>query len=549
MTAALNLLTDAWIPVPRPDGSTATIRPAEIVDPALDQTAIAWPRADFRIAQLEFLIGLLATLWPPADEEAWADSWRTPPDAATLDAAFAPFAHAFTLDGPGPRFLQDFEALAADQERIEKMLMDAPGDAALSKNTDLLVKRGRVHRLARSAAAIMLYTQQSWAQQGGAGILVGIRGGGPLLSLVLPDRHRSLWHAVWANVPIGVPPAPADIPKLFAWCAPTRTSDNARVTTPGDTHPHHVFWGMPRRIRLDLDAAGGTCDLTGAADATTVVGWRQRPRGPRYQGWGGRHPLTPHYRVKGQAEVLPLHGRDDGVGYRDWIGLVLRAADDSRIPAAAVADWFRIRARMVGEPRCRLLAAGYAMDVAKAVTFVESELPLLAPTDPDRRDGLEKLARALIAAAEIAAGATRRAVRDALFAPGASVKPDAELLNVAREQVWQATEGPFYAALDDFADTGPQSDAVDPRCARWLAELRRMAIETFDRLAPISDHAGRDPERIATARRFLLGTMGGFGKDGTALIVALGLPIPEAVTKAKAKRDAKAKAAGKEKTA
>jgi len=546
MTAPLNLLTDAWIPVCRSDGRTDAIRPAQLVEQTLDQTAIAWPRADFRLAQLEFLIGLLATLCPPSDEEAWQEWWEAPPEAATLDAAFAPFARAFELDGTGPRFLQDAEELVADPERIEKMLMDSPGDAALKKNSDLLVKRGRAEKFARATAAIALYTQQSWAQQGGAGILVGIRGGGPLLTLVLPNGRTSLWHAVWANVPVGAPAAPADIPKLFAWCAPTRTSDNGRVTTPSDTHPHHVFWGMPRRIRLDFVAADGlaTCDLTGALDTTLVTGWRQRPRGPKYSGWGGMHPLTPHYAVKGSAEVLPLHGRDDGVGYRDWVGLVLRARDESRRPAACVETWFNKRAEEVGEPRARLLAAGYAMDVAKAVTFVESDLPLLVPADSTRREALAALARALIEATEIAAGAIRRAVRDALFAPGATVKPDAELLSLARETVWQATEAEFYRALEEFiAAPALGTEATDPRRIDWLALLRRISIDTFDRLAPISEAAGRDPQRIATARKFLLGAFAGFGKDGAALIAALGLPVPEAVTKAKArpKREAKAR--------
>jgi CRISPR system Cascade subunit CasA len=40
--------------------------------------AIDWPRPDFRVAALEFLIGLLATACPPRDAEAWLDWWQAP---------------------------------------------------------------------------------------------------------------------------------------------------------------------------------------------------------------------------------------------------------------------------------------------------------------------------------------------------------------------------------------------------------------------------------------------------------------------------------------
>src|ERR1019366_10391099 len=102
----LNIITDPWLPVRRQHSGRCTIRPAQLTETIAEDPVIAidWPRADFRIATMELLIGLLATTYPPHDPDSWLELWDKPPDPATLDAAFAPIAHAFMLDGDGPRF-------------------------------------------------------------------------------------------------------------------------------------------------------------------------------------------------------------------------------------------------------------------------------------------------------------------------------------------------------------------------------------------------------------------------------------------------------------
>ncbi len=145
----LNLLVDPWLPVVRRQSGRSVIRPAQIVDHHTEDpiVAIDWPRPDFRIATLEFLIGLLATAVPPSDSDAWLDWWHEPPTVAELDEAFTPIAHAFELDGSGPRFLQDMEDLQSASEPIERLLIEAPGESTTTKNTDLMVHRGRVTSL------------------------------------------------------------------------------------------------------------------------------------------------------------------------------------------------------------------------------------------------------------------------------------------------------------------------------------------------------------------------------------------------------------------
>ena len=106
-----------------------------------------WPRPDFNGAAHELLIGLLSTATAPEDDEAWDDWWYSPPAPDVLEQRLSSFAHAFDLDGPGPRFLQDLDPLDdADSKPVAALLIDTPGVQTLRNNADLFVKRGVAHR-------------------------------------------------------------------------------------------------------------------------------------------------------------------------------------------------------------------------------------------------------------------------------------------------------------------------------------------------------------------------------------------------------------------
>jgi CRISPR system Cascade subunit CasA len=528
----LNLIHASWLPVIRRNTGRCVIRPSQLSEHCVEDPVIAidWPRPDFRIATFEFLVGLLATACPPECECAWLARWRKPPEPAALEEAFAPLAHAFALDGDGPRFLQDLEDLAADREPVERLLIEAPGDSTTNKNTDLMIHRDRIASLGRPAAAIALYTFQSWSPAGGAGNRTGLRGGGPLVTMVLPGPSPTLWQTIWANVPVGdaSPTTEADLPRVFPWLAPTVTSESGRPVTPQTAHKLQCWWGMPRRIRLDFSTAETprSCDLTGAADLTHVVSWRQRPHGVKYTAWGRLHPLTPHYRQKGGPEWLAVHPHPGGIGYRDWLGLVLSSADGLRLPAATVSAWRNARALDTGVSRARFLAAGFDMDNMKARGFVESEMPLPAAADQVARDRVDDLARALVQAADQVANLLRFAVRNALFSAGSTVKSDVAVLNVSRERLWEQTDTAFFVALEYAADKS--ADAAQIERAKWLQRLRQVALVLFDEAAPLSPDSGNAAApRIARARRFLGFALSGCGTAGAALLTTLDLPLPE----------------------
>jgi len=527
-----NLLADPWLPVIRRHSGRCTVVPAQITE-AYDTDpiqSIDWPRADFCVASVEFLIGLLATACPPRDHGAWLDGWETPPDPAMLGAAFAPLAHAFDLDGGGPRFLQDREVLVSEAEPVERMLIESPGASTIGKNTDLLVHRGRVASLGRAAAAIALYTFQSWAPSGGAGNRVGLRGGGPLVTMVAPGRDPTLWQLLWANIPCGDAPDASDLPRVFPWLAATIGSKDARVVTPETAHPLQCWWGMPRRIRLDFTTLDHPqpCGLTGVPDSVAVASWRQRPHGPNYSNWGGTHPLTPTYQQKPGTEKLSLHPQPGGIGYRHWLGLVLKDGNGLRQPARAIATWHEERGLDVREDS-RLLAAGYDMDNMKARGFVESQMPLPAAASREARAQLDGLAERLVLGAEQVASLLRSAVRAALFSAGATVRQDLELLATVRERLWAQTEPEFFGALEREARRGP---APSERTAEreWQRLLRTVALALFDEAAPMEPdaaplvRAGETVPRLVRARRNLLFALQGYGKDGAALFTTLDLP-------------------------
>ena len=542
----MNLIFFPWLPVRRRSGAFDTIAPAAIAashaDPVID---LAWPRADFRVAGFELLIGMLATFCPPKDNDAWRD-WRdVPPSETELASRFVPFAPVFNLDSDGPRFLQDVEDFAGEPVPIERLLIDAPGENTVKRNTDLLVKRNRVPAMGRAAAAMALYAMQSFAPSGGAGHRTSLRGGGPLTTLVLPaadERHpHTLWQVLWANVPNGEVPSSADWPKVFPWLAPTRISDasgRGTALSGKDAHPLQAFWGMPRRIRLNFRSAqeGEHCALLGVDDAVMVEEFRTRPWGVQYVNSAELHPLTPTYRSKPGEPPLSVHPQPDGVGYRHWVGLV-EPKDGRSEPASAVSSFLKRKPLRKGDAwvEARLLVAGYDMDNMKARGFVEAEMPLFCVADDSQRREFHVLAQRLAQGATEVAGLLRLQLRNALQIDDT----DRSLVDIVRGRFFEATTEDFWSRLRQGLMTAADEQTL---ANQWLAGLRHVALALFDEAAPldpldpravVAKDGGVPP--IVRARKSLGIALHGHGKSGQALYQALGLNAPVAAKSVKKK--------------
>jgi CRISPR system Cascade subunit CasA len=504
-------------------------------DPVIEP---AWGRADLDAATRELLIGLFDIAIPPKTNRDWLKGWTTPPDPSVLSGALARVAPWFDLDGGGPRFLQDMEDLEGDTTPIEQIFISAVGAQGRRFNTDLFEKRDRIRILSRPAAAIALFTLQAFSPAGGRGNRTGLRGGGPLSTLVVPGPSSdgapvSLWHQLWANVPTGLPASHNEMPLVFPWAAPTRTSDKAGgVTTPEDVDERQQFFAMPRRIRLIFqeNISKRPCDLTGQIDAVVVTGFVMRPYGTQYEHFV--HPLTPFYVDKDTRN--PVLAPDGHIGYRQWLGLVHKTKDGKRLPAASVATFFDERAPNLREidkqiaRGARLVCAGYAMDNMKPLAFVEAEMPLHALSNGQSNERLGTFASRLIESADLTARLVTRALKSALFSKTDEVKFDSTVLSEAREEVWQLTEPAFYDALADAADAldvDPEA-RLEPIVDHWSKRtLREAAFNTFDQRVPLADLGIVDLSPIVAARRNLAFALLGFGKSGAELFSKLGLPV------------------------
>jgi CRISPR system Cascade subunit CasA len=541
--SAFSLVHGAWIPVRLADGTVKSIAPFEITSQHDTNpiVAFAWPRPDFDLASHEFLIGLLAAIYPAdlREPKQWVRLFHEPPSPAELEVAFAPFADAFNLDGEGPRFLQDFDALDGEELPIDSLFIEAPGANTIKLNKDLFVKRGQSRVLSRAAAAMALYTLQQFAPSGGAGHRTSLRGGGPLVTLALPDggqgSHPTLWQRLWLNIPADLRLNPSEMPQAFPWLARTQTSTKKETVHEAGAHKLQAFFGMPRRIRLVFaeNVARLPCDLTGACDEIICTGFTAAPWGVNYGIW--KHPTTPYYRPKANSNdpALPVHAPEGRLGYRQWLGFVLEG--ETAQAASAILN-AKKRLTDLGRPwrdDSRLLAGGYAMDNMKALAFAEAEMPLHR-LDPELAKDVENFARLMVNAASVAAKILGISLKRARYGPKAEIKVDSTILETPRERFWEITEDDFHktldAALTSLAED-PEGDEQEKLARTWRGCLEHAALGIFDDTAPIESFDELEPEDVVEGRKFLVLSSKGYGKLGADFFKALRLEPPESKKK------------------
>lgn len=506
-TPAFNLLTEAWLPVQLENGGQTRLRLAEIG--RADIRDIIAPRADFRGALYQLLIGLLQTAFAPEGRREWLEHWRQPPDAEQLEQVFQPFEAAFHLfaeDGQ-PAFMQDLHLPDGEEKPVSQLLIEAPGDQTLRNNQDHFIKRGGVDRLSPVWAAVALFTLQINAPSGGKGHRTSLRGGGPLTTLVLPPADTpqdTLWHRLWFNV---LPSEEvADLPgdetlanAVFPWMGDTPTSEKkGSELYPGQAHPLQVFWGMPRRIRLHWRDEEAACDLGGQSARPVVSHYHTKNYGINYAGtW--LHPLTPYVFEDGK-EHYSLKAQPGGIGYRHWLGLVVeeKRGKQRRSPARIVDAYARrrqwLRNALDAEPR--LWAFGYDMDNMKARCWYEAEMPLFN-LDQDQREDVAEAAQKLVVAASDVLKTLKSALKSAWFDRPKDAKGDMSFVDA---NFWAATEAAFYRVLKDIIRYLDDEEACRASRQQWAGVLRNTAQALFDDYALSELNADGDIKRVMKAR-------------------------------------------------
>jgi CRISPR system Cascade subunit CasA len=521
-----NLIDERWIPVIRRDGTATMISPWEVTDQFSNNpvAALNAPRPDFNGALIQFLIGLVQTVAAPVNGSEWRRKLVEPPSPDALKDAFKSVHHAFELGGDGPRFMQDLEKINAEPGDIDGLLIDMPGEQTKKHNKDHFIKRSTVMAMCPPCCATALFAMQTNAPAGGAGFRTSLRGGGPLSTLIVGDeRHATLWQLMWLNVLeqgvflniCGNANLETESAK-FPWLGPTRTSEkNIGVdSTPEDFHPAVMFWGMPRRIRLDLDNPdSGSCDICGATSQRLIHNYQDKNYGTNFTGsW--LHPLSP-YGTSKEGVPLPSHAQPGGISYRHWLGLVQQDEGANRMPARVVHAFY---GRWKSGWQFRLWAFGYDMDNMKARCWYESTMPLLYVDDAIRGEYEQYAAGMVKAAAEIA-GNARSAVKKAWFKRPGDAKGDVTFVD---NGFWFQTEASFYQTLESIKTClESESDSLEPRRA-WHKILCEHAVKLFDSYAwegPIEDG---DPKRVVVARKELE-----IFNRGKKIKELLGLPVEQ----------------------
>ena len=505
----MNLIKDAWIPVIRAKSGKGVIAPwqiAEQEDPVMELDA---PRPDFQGAMYQFLIGLLQTGFAPEDQDEWLEYWDNPPNAESLRAGLEVFADAFEFDNPvGPAFMQDFVMSDGETKGIAALLINAPGGKTVRENLDHFVKRDATKSVCKSCAAMALFTLQTNAPSGGVGHRVGLRGGGPLTTLVLPPDQASIWRMLWLNVldKEDVPGCPEKrLTSVFPWTEPTRISDkNGTDTTPENSHPLQAYWGMPRRIRIVFpsEAYVGDCNLCGAHSVELVTEYRTRNYGVNYMGaWV--HPLTPYrFDPKKEKPPLSIKGQQGGLGYRHWLTLALADDEDGERAAQVVRKYSDQRAHELRiQGTARLWCFGYDMDNMKARCWYDCTFPLFN-LDPELRKKLLLWASELVTAAQDVSNILRRQVKAAWFRRPEDAKGD---MNVVSMDFWERSEAVFYGLLEQLSKVSRELENPPPELySVWKKELLNLPLQLFDAWVLEAAIEDMDMKRVITERDGLI---------------------------------------------
>lgn len=471
----MDLITEKWLPVVLENGERARISLSELLDNRI--LDVAYPRADFQGAAWQMLVGLLQCTVAPEDEGAWEETWFDGIDPEKWQQALAVIAPALQFGPEKPAFLQSFDPLDSEPGTIAGLLIDAPGGNTLKLNKDHFVKRDSTTQICPHCAVMALFSVQTNSPAGGAGYRVGMRGGGPLTTLAVPDDENTfpLWKKLWLNVlEQETPPDPAQFPLIFPWLAPTRISDKAgNMVTPENAHPLQAYWGMPRRIELDFATTRpGCCDLCGEEHPALLLQMRTKNYGVQYESW--LHPFSPYRQAlkDPSAPWLALKGQPGGLSYKDWLGLLLKGEDKfNRIqPARAVRA-----AQQKGAVSLSLWCFAFDMDNAKVRCWYQHRLPVLNIADAG---SFRTEIQLIVALASGSLSILKSALKNAKFENPKEAKFDTSMVDTA---FWQETEPAFRQLAAALAENPRPHNAQTCQALKaWERALHHYLLQFFD---------------------------------------------------------------------
>jgi CRISPR system Cascade subunit CasA len=500
----VNLIKDKWIPVRRADGTPDTIAPWEIgaVDnPVVD---IAAPRPDFRGALYQFFIGLVQTAFAPEDDGEWEEKWKKVPKCEELQKAFKNFSDAFELDSDnGPAFMQDV-TINRDDNKITShdmgsLLIDVAGGG------DYFIKQNNFQKLCENCTAAAIFTLQTNAPSGGKGHRTGMRGGGPMTTLIFSEQSEMvLWKNIWLNI-LTIEEKEFVLPQntsadVFPWMGKIRLSDNDRRTFPHDVNELQMYWGLPRRIRLSQKNKNSKCDVCGKNSAVWE-NYRTLNHGPSYSStW--QHALSPYRLQKekdGSMSLIAMKGKQGGLSYRDWLSLSFGTSEGEK--AALIVRAFNEHKYFLlnKNVHTHLWCFGYDMENMKTRCWYEHTMPviLLAPNKKD--DFIEGISKLIVASSDVAK-ILRDHVKSAWFSRPKDVKGDTFFIS---GRFWETTEPHFFSTIEQIRFAIESEKPITHILSEWRNIIISCAENIFDHFALNATDEPRNMKRIALAAKAL----------------------------------------------
>lgn len=469
--STLSLLDENWIPVVHFDGHLSKIQPSQLVDETISD--LAYLRPDFQGAAYQFLIGLLQTTLSPEDNSEWRKYWNNGFSSQQLTEAFKQVRTAMQFGATKPSFMQDFALLdGRNKVPISGLLIEAPGENALKRNTDHFIKRDFVKAMCPHCAAMALFTLQTNAPSGGQGHRVSLRGGGPITTLIMPELNKPtpLWKKLWLNViPLDDEERPQQFDaSIFPWLAPTKTSEPPKNLSlfPDQANYCQAFWGMPRRIELDFhQTEQGQCDICGELSKQLITQYQSQNYGIQYQHW--LHPLTPYRKDNKKGKQLAIKGQPGGLIYRDWLGMV--SANDDTHSARVVT--IHLDRNFKDKQHNHLWCFGYDFENMKVRCWYEHTFPVY-PDLADPNSDLKEIIAQVLALSKDTFPILSKAMT--------TINKQSDILEIA---FWKETELPFYQFVKQLIEQKDNSSGRQLLLVDWAKTLLDYIIQVYDKAA------------------------------------------------------------------
>ncbi len=532
----MNLLNDKWIQVKRKNGEVEKITPYEITD-QIDSNPIIeiiTPRADFKGALYQFLIGLFQTIYAPKNEMEWEDNFNEPPSSEKLKKETDKVSFAFDLFGEKIRFMQDIGLdSSANSSSISGLLIEAPGENTIKENKDFFTKRGTVENVCKHCAATALFTLQTNSPSGGQGHLTSIRGGGPLTTILKFNSIKeedlelnTLWSDIWLNIlPVDSfqkePKKDKNFENVFPWISDKYYKQNSKgnKATINDLNPFSVYWSYPRRIQLQKTNEPITCDICSEASNENIKSYFLKGYGLDYGGGGWIHLLSPYYFTKDKElgeTWFPYHPQPGGIIYNQWMSFVYGIKNKDK--SAQVLHYFSEN-RKLKEDQTIVWAFGFDMDNMKARNWYESIIPIYN-IDPNFMEKYESIISKILQVSTGIANNLQTKVKDAWFNQGAKPRGDFDYLKIS---FFKATETRFYNLAEKIRDDlGKEIPFENQSKEEWLKYLNDESLKVFELYVESGSVEFENLKRIVEARKGLISW-----NLGDKIKSEFGLPVKE----------------------